>query len=246
MADPQVVAAAVSELERRGVRGVRRAWVEAAVAGGAGSAAAVWETLLATDVSCGAAAGREAGEGEARSGARWVEPVVALSGLPDGVVTRHREVIAGPALLQLTEAVDVGNPPAAGDASASATVAALADGGDDDDGEWVEYTTLGQRAARSNPRMLRLALHDGMQAVHALEIEGLPVLDGLQPGCKLLLGNVAIRRGHLLLDSTTKIEVLGGEVTDWGVAPPDPAAARVLANRAAVVIELSDDDDDFA
>lgn len=196
-------------------------------------------TLLTTDISCGDAAGAVCSNPETYTPP---PPVVEYTNIPIPVASLHRTVLKGPLLLQLTEGVDIGNPPVNTAAAPELVLPPPEDDGEEDD-DYVEHHTAGTRNARRGPRLLRLVLHDGFQAVHALETHPQPALDALLPGGKMVVSNVSVRRGHLLLDENVSIRVLGGEVSDWGTAPPSQAQIRDRAARNITEIVLDDEDD---
>ena len=110
-----------------------------------------------------------------------------LEFLPTDVASLHEAALVGPFLLQISEAVDL----------------TLTDE--------ERRTPLAQRASKSN-RMLKLHLTDGRQSVSAIEYRRVPNLaDEPARGTKLLVSNVAVRRGLLLLCPACA-SVVGGMV----------------------------------
>merc|ERR1740139_1024761 len=118
-----------------------------------------------------------------------------VAALPDNVSAMHDCCVVGPFFVQVQAAVDL----------------TITD----------EQLRNGQE---SGHRMLKLCLSDGRQQLFGIEYRRLPNLRADPPrGLKLVLHNVAVRRGVLLLTPANTCVVGGGVAA----APAAPDGARL-------------------
>ncbi|KAJ7593310.1 hypothetical protein C8J56DRAFT_823421 [Mycena floridula] len=166
-------------------------------------------------------------------GSKLSDSMLADTGIPSDLTEQQQQLktLTGPLLVEITAITDIGVSAFSLEkvrAVRAERKALGAEAQDELEEEEVDLDIAGEGPIPNYPRaMLRLELTDGSRCLKGIEYKKLPQLElGVtEPGCKMILKNVLVRRGIAFLEPKC-VDMKGG-YTDHETDPEDDFAASL-------------------